>query len=890
MIQKYNILVFLGLAVPTLLAFRAFFTPSPLVWGDAPYFYPEGLKELVAKPYLWTDNGNNFGGINSLLWLSPLMFVYGILHKLFGLDNDLIIRILFYFPATLLSLITPIFFARYLGYSRVVQFFTSLVYTLNTYFLLLVDGGQVGVALAYGFFPLTLLFLRKLIDTPRFKNFLCSLFFLIVLSVIDSRIAAIGILALVVWVFIDWIENRQGNTVKNLKFLILLIFLTIAVNSYWIIPSLIVGNLSVSVSSLQLISLLNPLLLFQPHWPGNEFGKVFPPPFYFVGIPLLVFGSLFARQRKVLVLVTCYLLFAFLVKGETPPFGEWYEWVVRNVPFAVAFRDSTKFFAPLLLFGGVLIGINVERIGGLLKSFLAPFAVYAYLLFLIHPALLGGLNGVLSGRELPHDFKVIYENLRENSSFFRTAWFPERHPFGFHTEGKQALDAKRLLEERPFASLNVGTYDAFNFVHDSSFLEWFDLLGIKYLVFSGDPRTFQLNEMQQQDWNNLLTLTASTSGLLKEDWGVSFPVYSLVDTKPHIFSVDKLIAVIGSEDIYQKLKEKDKNFSVGNQAFVFLEDGKFDPRNLQGIASQSAILVFTEKDEIDLTMSFLQKHFVSPREATKGVKGPSQWALRSADEYLKWKYEFLINGVDTKEFDYGKGIAFSSVADEWIYFDIDVLSDGEYVFATRTLTRDKDEQLGIDLFYGSPITYNTKYHFEWYIREGFSLKKGQKRVAFKNINGFHALNTVAFVPKKDWEEAQKLTQNFLRDFPVVRIDGKGDEQELQQLANVSQWRQVDYEMINPTHYKVAPPQNNWIVFTDSFNPRWRLKTGKEVLSSYPLYSMINGFYIDPNWQDIEITFVGQEYVRWGGYISLAAIFSLAVIFLWFYSKDRGKYV
>ena len=95
-------------------------------------------------------------------------------------------------------------------------------------------------------------------------------------------------------------------------------------------------------------------------------------------------------------------------------------------------------------------------------------------------------------------------------------------------------------------------------------------------------------------------------------------------------------------------------------------------------------------------------------------------------------------------------------------------------------------------------------------------------------------------------------------------------------------------MINPVRYKVNPPQNNWIIFTDSYHSQWKLKKGREFLPSYPLYSMINGFYVLPNWQDIEITFVGQEHVLWGGYISLAAIFSLAVIFLWFYSKDRGK--
>lgn len=43
-----------------------------------------------------------------------IMSVYGGLYKILQLNNDLLIRIVFYFPAVSLSFVPPLFFARYL--------------------------------------------------------------------------------------------------------------------------------------------------------------------------------------------------------------------------------------------------------------------------------------------------------------------------------------------------------------------------------------------------------------------------------------------------------------------------------------------------------------------------------------------------------------------------------------------------------------------------------------------------------------------------------------------------------------------------------------------------------------------------------------------------------
>lgn len=344
------------------------------------------------------------------------------------------------------------------------------------------------------------------------------------------------------------------------------------------------------------------------------------------------------------------------------------------------------------------------------------------------------------------------------------------------------------------------------------------------------------------------------------------------DVKPRVFATDKVVAVVGSDDIYWKLKKADPKFSVGNQGFIFLEDGKSDPKYLEGIVPESAILVFNSKGEMDLAMSFLQKYFISPLRATKGTSGPSRWALRSSSEYLRWKYELLVNGVDMKEFEYNKGIAFSSVPDEWIYFDLNVPEDGEYVFTARVLAKNKDEVLETKLSYGIPVPFNKQGQFEWYVQKAAFLKKGIKRVAFKNVNGFHALNTLALIPKKDWDNAQKGSRELIGRFQTVNLDSAGVATLVNLLRNGG-WHKVDYQQISQTRYKISGfRKDQWVIFSESYHPKWNLED-RNNNPPYSFYSMINGFYTNKD-DETEIVFSGQKDVWLSMAISLVSVLAI----------------
>ena len=827
-----KLLSWLLILLPVLWIFRQIFFGNLPIWGDAPFFYPEGLRELFYEPLTWVTRNISFGGVNSVLWISPIMFLMGVLNKFLFLGSDSIIRILFYFPSIIFSLTGVYFLTRYLNLSRVTQFFAILFYLLNTYFILLVDGGQIGVALAYALFPLIILFGKRMFDKASFSSFFLFLIFSFVLTIADPRITVVAYFTLFVWqLFEGW---------KKIVFLFLSAILLIPLNFYWLFPLIKIKSevLSLGVSNLQLSSLLNSLLLYAPHWPDNIFGKVIQPPFYFVLIPILVFGSIFfKKEKKLLIFALLFLIFSFLAKGTTYPFGGIYNFLI-NLPFGFAFRDSSKFFIPLILFGGILIGETVGTFKMKVKVF--PVLVYLYFLFLIYPAFSGKLNFILGSRKIDNSFQTIYKNLNTDNTGYETLWFPEKHPLAFEVSGKSAANARDLVLVQPVAFMNASN-DVFNFLNNPNYLDWLRVLGVKYLFLPGDARNVNPTKDENKDWQTIQSLVERTPGIKKLDWGLIFPAYRIDDIYPEFYSVKKLIGVVGPM--------LDSTIPA-----IYFEDGKLDPGLLNGKSNDSLKLYFNGKSNDDLIMSFLQKYFVS---ASDNVS--SQWAVYNKDQYLNAKYELLIRGYEYKDFDYGKGISFSTNKGEIIKFKFKVPADGKYMLTTRLGTFDKQ-----NLF--------------WALEEK-TLTKGSFEYAYENKSGFEVLNVVTLIPIKEFETAEKQADVFIKHFGVI------SEKDI-----VSQgWKDVNLSPEGTLKYKLENNQEGyWIILSQNYHPLWNFKKGIEYFESFPVYSMVNGFYVDPKWGDLHIEFRGQEFFRWGLWVSAITVLSLSIVFLIFVEKDNER--
>jgi hypothetical protein len=854
MVKIRPILFVIVFLIPFILVFRALFTNSPLAWGDAPFFYDENLKALFSKPLTWDFRNSNFGLPQfHLLWLYIPTYLMGFLNHLFGLQHGILVRLIFYFPSTLLAIIGAYFFISQFTRNIYGKVLGSFLYGFNTYFLTLLDGGQIGIALAYGIFPLALLTFRNLLLTSNLKTFLLAVVSLTILSNVDIRIALLSLFTTFFLVLIDRFPR------KNWLFFLPVITLVIGLDSYWIVPFIEAdkSSFNLTYSGQNFLSILNGLLLFNPHFPNNEFGQITRPPFYFFLVPVIVFGGLFLkRDKRSLYFSLILLMFVFLLKGSAEPFGFLYSWFLNHIPFATAFRDSSKFFQPIIILSAILLALTVEKLTIIFrnkKGIMMFILLYFYLLLLIWPAVLGQMSGTLASSSKKQDYQIIYDHLKSQSPFYRTLWFPEVPPLAFSTQAKEAISANLLYQEIPFASLIIGNYDLFYFLHSSQITDWFRLLGIKYAFLPENERKKTWTEQERYERNLFLNFVSSLPNFKRLDWGTSFPVYQVSDPYPKIFGIDKVNLVVGGTDIY-------KQHSPLHGAFIFLEDGLSDIDTIKNLPNDSVNLIFKDRDRVDLTMLFLSKFFNNQTVSS------SAWGYFNGSQYLESKYKLLQEGVDSSDLQFGKGFHFSTITNEKIIFSENGRDSGRYRLIFRSIS--STQSAGIKYKVGSEENQvkNTD-RFRWTVSTPLNLK-GVQKIEFENLGGFNALNLVALIKEEEFSNAEESAASFIEKFPQSDI-----------ALSISE---IPYQQVNPTKYEVSLSQEGprWIVFTDHFNTHWQLHGN----SPQPLYSMVNGFLIDKDSSDkLVLQYTPQSQVDKGiklSIVALAVFSSLVLLATW----------
>ena len=249
-------------------------------------------------------------------------------------------------------------------------------------------------------------------------------------------------------------------------------------------------------------------------------------------------------------------------------------------------------------------------------------------------------------------------------------------------------------------------------------------------------------------------------------------------------------------------------------------------------------------------MSFLQEYFVHPQEFEI-----NEWANYGSTDYLKYKYQLLQRGVKYDEFDYGKGLAFSSVLGEKLAHQFQV-SEGKYILAVREYEEDG---------------------FEWKLEERTS-ERGV--ISFERQSGddMSIVNVVALVPIADYELAQKQTEAYLNYFEVIN--------EAPELA----MKGVKYKSDVSYRYELTFGERvNWVILSESYSGRWVLTRDQLSYEALPAYSMVNIFYKRPEWDDrVELYFTGQDEIRWGAYWSLLVGLGTTVFLLWYFLQKNDE--
>ena len=663
---------------------------------------------------IWGSYDAPFGGLHLILWLYPMTYLAGLFGTLFNLDWNIVVRIFFYLPSIFLSIYSIQRLAKSFNFGDKGKFLMGLIYLFNTYFILLIDGGQLGVMLAYAMFPLAI---ESIVNLSFFRTTVT----LSILAMFDPRFFLMA-------VFCGLLLTRfKLSTITKITPILLAVLL---INFYWLYPLLKVGSSGITtfVSELKLTSLLNSIFLYQPHWPNNVFGKITYPSFLFLTIPLLFVLAIFIKPTKEKSYWSLiFLIFAFLVKGETDPFGSVYIYILNNFSFTSAFRDSTKFFAPLIVVYSFIVSRFYDDIKNKYLIWIIPIMFLTPLI----PGLIYGNHNNLTGSSNVKDMLELKSKLKDESKFLRTIYIPSKPQLAYQTENNQAIDGRVLTDYLPFAADNYGSEDRFNFMLRDTYINYFRSLGIKNVVY------------------------------LSENKSVKPIVANIENSMPEKYYIDKLAVVVGSPIGVEKL--------VPEYGVLFLEDGKTNIENLFRIPSDNLFFYLNRKSINDLVISGLKDNFIAPSSFEN-----NSWARYTSDDYLTWKYQLLIRDIDTKDINYDSGIIMSTVKEETTTVKINLNSGTNYKIFIRGVAG-KDSQ-GV---YVNEVLYKIPNNniFSW-VEHDFKPEKETNEIIIENNGGFNVIGQVLVIEDEKYKEYYKETSQKLEKYKIYNLDSKLPESKI----------------------------------------------------------------------------------------------------------------
>ncbi len=454
---------------------------------DLPFFFNEQLQNFYYYPYVWdSTRGNGFGeDISGVLWLRTFIYsTAGFLHNSLGLDWFWI-TIVYYSLFVLFSGISIYFFVRTLFGKNWYTFFISLlIYISNTYILMIIHGGQVGVMLAYSLTPLVLGLSIKLLQNNRFniKLSLITGFFLALQAFLDVRLAYMSfVFVCFLFLVFSYIHVSRKSFLQffssRVLHLVICAVTVFLLHSFWILPSVFSlqdtfesGKGDVSVDFLSFAELENSISLLHPNWPENIFGKVYFMRPEFLILPLLAFSSLLFNKnpkseyrnpkqiqnsntkiknnltmeqfnnRTIIFFAFLGLFGAFLAKGTNEPFGSFYLWLYNFIPGFSLFRDPTKWYVLVAIAYAYLIPFTIQKRGVLLSGLFVLF--WGYLLF---PIFQHAQTGVFP-RVVPDEYIELKDELIQDAQFSRVLWIPTVSRYSYSSATHPAVSFEEFFK------------------------------------------------------------------------------------------------------------------------------------------------------------------------------------------------------------------------------------------------------------------------------------------------------------------------------------------------------------------------------------------------------------------------------------------------------------
>lgn len=597
-----KIILFLVIFI-ILFIYRSWFSFYPLASGDWLYQFPQTLASFPLFPFAWEQTFNNGLGGNLIFLLAHSVYFTGIVSILFNLLHIpwiMIERALGFWPFILLSATGSFFLFRKIFGMSPFAYLTSIIYTTNTYALMLGAGGQIGVGLGYALAPfvfLTVISMIKSIEEKKvliINSFYAGIAFAVQLM-FDPRIAYVTLFGVFFYVLSFFLSEER----KKLKFLSVIIIITVPLlitsllHFFWLLPFALVRqnpleSLGIAFTEIGIVKFLsfatfeNTLSLLHPNWPENIFGKVGFMKSEFLLIPIIAFSSLlFMRSRSlkkveplsahsgrlslltsneadrhILFFCIIALISAFLAKGTQEPFGVFYLWAFDTIPGFQMFRDSTKWYTLIVISYSLLIPFSLWKISNALQAlskslkklnninfhYLFLFLFICFWLFTLRPVFLGQITGTFKPKDVPQNYVALTKFLNDQSEYSRTLWFPAIQQYSYYSTMHPMLSARELFQDSNLTPLanKIASEKNISLLREAS---------IKYVIIPEDTGgAFFLKDRQydEKTYENMVKILRDSPSLIYLRNFGKIVVFEVPDPQGHFWVKGKAGSVQNS--------------------------------------------------------------------------------------------------------------------------------------------------------------------------------------------------------------------------------------------------------------------------------------------------------------------------------------------------------
>lgn len=901
--------LFVAIFIIFVCTFWIFWLPGPRVATDY-YLSTEEIINDYSYPWVWREN--TFDGLGeyvvSTLWSQPIHVFFKLLINL-GVSVIWVTKVLFAL-ILLIGLFSILRLLTYLNINNLSKMAGAVFYLSNTFFLLLVDGGQLSLALAYAIVPLSVYAYFKLIDFFNLKSLLYFTLSLIIISFIDIRF----IFILFLFFFIHLLFNIGILPFKKAVLILKSVLKTFSfsgvvllfVHAYWIIPSIIARGVQLpqtyervsQVDFLSWSSIAHSIFLQQPHWYKNIFGVIFPISSTFSLIPVLVFSTVFlARKNKTVGLFLLVALIGiFLSKGSQSPFGFIYNWLFVYIPGFSIFRDPVKFYLYIALSYSVLIAIALDKISelnlrneiprskadavfwfknkivnGVIK--VLPIFIIIYFILLMWPVYTGKMTGLFSVPRYEKEYIKQRQIFTKDRNFSRIFWLPTQSSLGYTSLNHPAVSASELVKKRPFAVGVKGTYETFNFLREASFVgELFDVAGIGYINYPYlDPKRSELSADNIKYYYSFLDQLSSLNWLSRVS-DSPMPLLKVNKHQDRFFTTSNVRWVIGSDSSYNE-STKSASLSLSENALIFAEQLAGLGKELDRIPQ--AQIVLNHKSKLDLAASFIDlSSLIFPARSLNFSPDSSGWWKREASDLIEWR-AFLQNKyqIDNQDFDLGGGWAIGE-GEKDLTITSRNFKKGKVLLA-RVMESTRSGELSF--YQGSSIVgkINTKSFgndMKWL--EVGELPNETSSVKIASSGEINIVNAISVLDKSEWLNFQDKAENLMSR--VKRYD------DLNQV--LSPEPEIFYKKINPTKYLVnikGLKNETFLVFSQNYDPLWKM----DGQSAVPVFSLLNGFVVKKDGQ-YTIEFEAQKYADFGLIIAIVAVLVYLILLIKYGRNNR----